>query len=497
MIALIHFISESNPCSPNPCENDGYCIEEGNDFSCVCNGTATGYTGPTCAVVIVHFPPIPPVTDSDLQIPVTLFTDADNFTKRVTVGIKIPNTEKLNQVVLRVRSEQTTEESVPGVLGIVRITLPRNTATVTYEPRERNVFVTGVPQQETVSYFDQFNLTRGLLRPGCCDSSLQLSCPGTQTVSLLSPCQWRTTNAQVTRTDGLVFAMGTRLSLPTSLSGLRYREVEDRRYSNDIRRQASGCNACNECNGNSDFSCYCYTHTPLDTLDFLLARAMAFTYMSQIETLLPSWLEMFVDLDKTHNSSVAATNDAFAPVTRLTEPVSSVEGCYKLTGLVGSRFSVLRYGKTLSANIDGQRYDYEETSTAEDVMCFAVDLCHESDSPVHMQISQAINHILVTEYLQQFTERGWDIVFHTVSVFKDKVAQESNDPNETFWNGEEMIPLPEFEADISVNVNVVAEFDDEYLRMILEFNGDASFDYIVRSYFIVCSSFSTAMLVVY
>ena len=45
-----------------------------------------------------------------------------------------------------------------------------------------------------------------------------------------------------------------------------------------------------------------------------------------------------------------------------------------------------------------------------------------------------------------------------------------------------MIPLPEFEADISVNVNVVAEFDDEYLRMILEFNGDASFDYIVRSY---------------
>ena len=179
---------------------------------------------------------------------------------------------------------------------------------------------------------------------------------------------------------------------------------------------------------------------------------------------------------------MAAINGYIAPVTRLIEPVSSVEGCYKLTGVVGSRFSVLRYGKTLSANIDGQRYNYNETSTAEDVACFAVDLCHESDSPVHMQISQPINHILVTEYLQQFTKRGWNIIFHTVSVFKEKVTQESN---ETFWNDEEMIPLPEFEADISANVNVVAEFDDEYLGMILEFNGDASLYYSVSDYFLL------------
>ena len=494
MIALIHFISESSPCSPNPCLNDGYCIEEGSDFSCVCNGTATGYTGPTCGAVIVHFPPIPPVTDG-LEIPVTLFTDAEDFNERIHVTIRRPNTRGQLRQVLHVRGERVTEEKVPGAIGIVRFTLPRNTATVSYEPRERSVLVTGVPQQETESYFDQFNLIRGLLRPGCCDAGLQLSCPGisTQTVSLLSPCRWSTTNSEVTRTTGHVFARGTRLSLPTSLSGLRYREVEGREYSNNVRREASECNACSQCNGNSSSSCYCYTHTTLDTLDFLHARALAFTYISQIETLLPSWLELFVYLQLTQESSVAATNDAFAPVTHLTEPVSSVEGCYKLTGLVGSRFSVLRYGKTLSAVIDGQRYDYEETSTAEDVMCFAVDLCHESDSPVHMQISQPINHILVTEYLQQFIERGWHIAFHTVSVFREKVAQESN---ETFWNGEEIIPLPEFEADVSINVNVVAEFDDEYLRMILEFNGDASFDYIVRNYFNVsCSSY--CMLVVY
>ena len=449
----------------------------------MCNGTATGYTGPTCGAVIVHFPPIPPVTDG-LNIPVTLFTDAEDFNERVLLAIRRPNTGTLSQV-LRVRSEQITEENVPGALGIVRITLTRNTATVVYKPRERYILVTGVTQHERVSYFDQFNLTRGLLRPGCCDAGLQLSCPGTQTVLLFSPCQWRTTNIQVTRTDGLVFAMGTRLSLPTSLSGLQYREVEYRSYLNFLKTYFAECSTCNECNVSSNSACYCYTHTPHNTLDFLQARALAFTYISQINVLCPSWLEMFVDLDLTYQSSIPDKNDYFAPVTRLTEPVSSVEDCYKLTGLVGSRFSVLKYGKTLSANIDGQRYDYEETNTTGDMMCFAVDLCHESYSPVHMQISQPINHILVTEYLQQFTERGWDIVFHTISVFKEKVAQESNDPNEMFWNGEEMIPLPEFEADVSVHVSVVAEFNDEYLKMMMEFNGNTSFDYIVRSYFIV------------
>ena len=461
----------------------------------MCNGTATGYTGPTCGAVIVHFPPIPPVTDG-LEINVTLFTDVEDFNERIPLTIRRPNTGALIQV-LRVRSGQVTEESIPGAIGIVRFTLPRNTATVVYEPQERSVLITGVTQQERDSYFDQFYLARGLLRPGCCDIDLQLSCPGssTQTVSLLSPCQWSTTNSEVTRTTGHVFARSTRLSLPTSLSGLRYREVEGRSYLYNIGREASECNACSGCNGNSNSVCFCYTHTTLDTLDFLQARALAFTYISQIETLLPSWLQLFVDLDLTQESSVPATNDAFAPITRLTEPVSSVEDCYKFTGLVGSRFSVLRYVKTLSANIDGQRYDYEETSTAEDVMCFAVDLCHESYSPVHMQISQPINHILVTEYLQQFTERGWDIVFHTVSVFKEKVAQESN---MTFWNNEEMISLPETETDVSTNVNVVAEFDDEYLRMILEFNGDASFDYIVSSYFVLLNeSLLLCLFVVY
>ena len=215
------------------------------------------YTGPTCGAVIVHFPPIPPVTDG-LKIPLTLFTDAEDFNEKLNIAIKKPNTAALRKV-LSVMSGQVTQGSVPGAIGIVTITLPRNTATVTYEPRQRNVFVAGIPtQQEAVSYFDQFNLVRGLLRPGCCDAGLQSSCHGTHTVSLLSPCQWNTTRNEVKRTDGLVFAKVTRLSLPTSLSGLKYREKP---YLNDLRQSVSQCSACDECNKHNTSSCYCYTHT--------------------------------------------------------------------------------------------------------------------------------------------------------------------------------------------------------------------------------------------
>ena len=78
-------VSESSPCSPNPCLNGGYCIEDGTYFSCVCNGTATGFTGPTCRAVIIHFPPIPPVTDG-LMFPITLFTEVNvTFRHRVVV----------------------------------------------------------------------------------------------------------------------------------------------------------------------------------------------------------------------------------------------------------------------------------------------------------------------------------------------------------------------------------------------------------------------------
>ena len=463
--------------------NGGSCIEDGTEFTCVCS---EGYGGPTCSRVIVHFRPIPPVTDG-LSFPITLNTEVDGFSHSVGVSIKLPNEPRPRVAVVHIDGGQQRMISVDGKVGVVRVTLPEDTKEVVYEPRERNVFISGDSGSET-SYFEQFNLTKGLLQPSCCSpDDVILSCPGdsTQTISLLAPCQWGTTNSKVTRTVGAVFAQSSSLSLPTSLSGLRYRDTRGRNYINDIRVSPSQCQLCDECRDDTDGVCYCYTHTPQHTQEFLQARALAYTYITQIQHLLPSWMEILVDLDMSLESSASSKNDLFAPITLSSEPVSSFEGCSKLTNLVGSRYSVMRYDKTLSAVIDGQRYDYREnteTGTTGDVMCFAVDLCHESESPVHMQISQPINDILVSQYLRHFTSgRQWNILLHTVSLYRQPVTQSST---ATFWNGMEMVSQPDLKADVSVNTELELEFNDVDLNLRIDVSGTVSFDYRVSAFYI-------------
>ena len=480
-----HSISEGSPCSPNPCLNGGLCIKEGTEFRCVCNGTATGYSGLTCEILVVYFRPIPPVLDDELMFPITFYTDVVEFSKIVRVSIKVPNVTGLQKARVRVVGGQSSSFDVIGGIGVVKVTLPRNAADVIYKPRERDIYVTGgTINSGRQSYFEQFNLTRGLLQPGCCsaDDHVILSCPGdsTQKISLLSSCGWSINQKGAIRTEnGAVFVQSSRLTLPTSLSGLRYRGS---RLLNDIIVNPKKCNPCNECNNGSD-RCSCYNHTTQDTLEFLKARALAFTYISQIQSLLPDWVQLHIDLQTSLELSGTTKNDLFAPLTRPSEPVSSLEGCEKLTNLKVSRYSVLRYDKTLSAVINGERYYYTETGTTagDDVLCVAVDMCHESESPVHMQISQPINDILVHQYLSQFTQRGWSILFNTVSLFKQPVTLSSNT---TFWNGLEMVSLPDINPDISVNTELELEFTEGDLNFRVEFNGDALLEYRVSTLYI-------------
>ena len=254
-------------------------------------------------------------------IPIVLYTNVnelpDGFVDRQRVDIKLPNQEILRAIVDIERRERNPT-SARGAIGVLTLSLPSNTDRVIYLPSERNVLVTGGYNNERPSYFEQFNLTRGLLQPSCCSADVTLSCPGdsTQTISLLSSCEWNTTDKGVTRTDaGVVFVQSSSLALPTSLSSFRYRDVP---YRNDIRLEIGECVPCNECSSTNS-QCSCYDHTPDDTVEFLQARALAFTYINQIQTLLPSWLELFVDLELSLESIAPTKNDLFAPVTRPSE----------------------------------------------------------------------------------------------------------------------------------------------------------------------------------
>ena len=487
MLAIMKlFYSESDQCSPNPCRNGGSCVTDGKTFSCACN---TGYGGPTCTRAIIYFSPIPPI-DTGVSFPVQLFTIATlTETEKVSVVVKKGRVTIRNTIIdLEAGSNRSSESTIVGEEGILTITIsvPNNNNFI-YEPRMRTVFVPGNTRNDSIMYFSHFNLTRGQLKPSCCmaTNEFTISCPGltSQKVSFRSSCKWTTNNVGLlTRSVGTVFAEGSDISLPTSLSGLRYRTEGE--YVNDILPSSMQCEACDECDSGDSHECYCYTHTTDNTQEFLNARALAFTYITEIYQLLPSWLELSVNLELTLDSSSLTQHDMFAPVTRPMEQVSLIEGCSKLTGLENGVFSVMRYDKTLSAVIDNEQYEYRENSDGGrdgDIMCFAVDLCKGSESPVHIQISQPINDILVSEYLHRFAGRQWNIQFNTVTLQKQPSLHTSN---MSFWNGLSMI-LVEVNVDVSVNAEVGLRLTGKDLAVELHFSGTADLNHIVSFFLVV------------
>ena len=398
------------------------------------------------------------------------------LTESVSVTIDAPGLDA--SAVLTFINARGVKDTVPVADGITTLTLPKNGENIIYEPQERTVLVSsGAGGGDT--YFQQLSLPRGQLRPSCCaaDAHVTISCPGmtTQTISLLSPCEW-TTRRRIARSTGNVFAKSDDLTLPVSISGVLYPRPQEKI---DLRPTGNPCDRCSRCENDANGQCYCYTHTPQNTLEFLQARALGFTYIKEIEKLFPSWLNISVDLDLILESSNFTRYDLLAPITRTMEEVSSVEGCEHLSGLIGSIYSVLRHDKALSADIDGETYTYRETKeneNSENTMCFAVDMCKGLDSPVHMQISRPINDILASRFLRHFTSRQWTTVFNTISVFKNA---EPHRGSRQFWNGVKNIAAPEILPDVSTNVNVGLNFSDGDLDVRFEFTGISALKYEV------------------
>ena len=425
---------------------------------------------------------IPPITEGT-DIPVTISIMAKRE-ERSIIKVTAKGSDDFKKIVkISLHPDAIHDETkVPGKIGVVTVSLSNED--FKYEPKQRIVFVSeGNPN---TSYFQQLNLPSGQLKPSCCTpdiDNLEIKCPAsTQSVSLKSTCKWSTTGSGVTRSPGVVFAEGTNVSLPTSISGLRYQNKGTQDYINNHLIRQRDCRTCNACKNDSDGQCYCYNDFTLaDTQDLLHARALAFTYIGEIQKLLPSWLQMSVNLDFASQSSPLTEYDSFAPITRHTDSVSSIAGCSALTDLSGGIYSVLRHDKTLSITIDGTQYDYRENGdnvNPEDPMCFAIDLCDGLSSPVHMQISQQVNDILVSQYLRDFTSRQWNIRLNTASVFESGVERKSN---VAFWNGVDLIAPSAIKMDLSVNLDTRVEFTDDPLHLALEFSGSAHMNYKVST----------------
>lgn len=370
--------------------------------------------------------------------------------------------------------------------------------TITYDLRPRNVFdvqpseLTIFVREESNKsnpfnfYFSSLNLKLGQLKESCCSlqDGVALTCPAsTQKVTLSAACQWKN-DGTTYLAPGAIFASVPNLSLPVSITGYQYSQDGEGSVP-------SGTSECIPCKSNEvictengpsdDDDCYCYNYTGSDTQDFLNTRALGLTYMEQIQMLLPEWLHMWVNLNHSQFTSQFSAYDYLAPILQPNSKVGIVQGCDKIVTVPPGVYSVLRYDKTLSAEISGQEYVYVENSNGRsdsDPMCFAVNLCQGMSSPLYMQLSQSVQSILVTEYLHNFNTMGWNIQLNTLTVYRPQPLT----PNvQEYWNGMKMVLPSSVMADISINTNTEAVLRSEYLNITVMFTGDAIFQYQVRA----------------
>ena len=227
------------------------------------------------------------------SIPLSIFTNA-SLNMQIKSFAKVNGPSKFNNSVRLIDldfNRRYVTEMVNGTKGVVTVTLSGNSGM--YEPQKQTVFIAG---SEKSLYFENLNLTRGQLKPGGCPPRTDLmTCPEiTRNISLQSSCEWyKVKKSGEPRTSGVVFAEGGNLTLPVSIAGLRYQNIEDTYTNRPFGRNKMDCEHCSNCVSANDK--YCYDFTLSDAVDFINARSLAFTYIGEIQKLLPSWLIMSVN----------------------------------------------------------------------------------------------------------------------------------------------------------------------------------------------------------
>ena len=442
----------------------------------------------TCDTFVINLPQIPPLVKDDKY---SISFIETSKTPPVTIGLfkKEETNAKLSVLaILKPKANQNITAPVStnkaGIYTIFYRLSPRNIR-VEIRPSSMTVFIKDNSiQTSTKDYFTAVGVQQGQLRKGCCNSqeSVLLSCPDSvQNILLTAACQWKN-EGDKHQVPGVVFANRNGLSLPVSIAGYQ--------YSQDIEGSLfTGNSMCAPCHTNEQVcmqvappseNCYCYNFTASDIQNFLNSWALGQTYITNIQSLLPSWLQLRVMFDSSVSSTFSAY-DYLAPVVLPGSDIQDVKGCNQITVKTSGIYSLLRYDKALEVKFEGKiyTYNYSESvrSDADDTLCIAVNLCQGINSTVHMQLSRAIQHTVVSQILSNFVDKGWSIEISTITFSNVQIFSKIDTE---FWNGKKMVKPNSTNFDLLLAINIVKTFNNVNLNITIAFGGKADIHYQVR-----------------
>ena len=336
------------------------------------------------------------------------------------------------------------------------------------------------PVGDGTNYFEELGIATGLLQQSCCKpSDISFQCPMSSLsnqITFKSACEWTSTPENTVSTGGVVFVANNNFSLPLSVAGIDVDRTVG--HVELLQDRVDDCKPCKEnMNNLADGQCYHYNFTTRDTQLFLQDSSLAYTYIENIrQFLFPSWFDIHIDQDLGPVSCAFTDHDYTTPLVK-PEDISTLVGCQELDVDQSSEtlYSVLRYGRTISALVDGEYMTYTEPRSvfspgASDPICFAVNLCQGKSSPIHIDLSRPTQELLVSQFLGEYSvNRGWDITIH--SVVLSKAAMTSHPISSLYWNGISFFQpeLPRF--DVIVNTESTIPFSSGHLQVNLNFIG--------------------------
>ena len=360
-------------------------------------------------------------------------------------------------------------------------------------PEDAAIFVQNVTTELRLNmYFRELRLRLGELVDSCCEPSTFFQCQGSSAPNRIvfkSACDWNNRGSSYA-SAGVVFAENRArdFKLPISVAGV---EVDSNSSRIMLPQVALGsCTPCSavqpNCNlDNQNNTCYCYDFSVGDTIDFLQTLSLAINYIRNLNDLFPAWFQdLQVSVGSSNLRNPRFVNYEYTTDLVPAEGIQKLHSCEMIEAESDSQniYSVLRYGRAMIARIDRQTLLYSDRRTEPDLenpMCFAVNLCKGTESPVFIQLSSNIHNVILTRFLATYVRRrNWDIQIYSAVVSKGGMSLDSSIVEE-YWNGVSTFQpeLPQF--DLMIKTRSRVPFQTGSLSVDLSFSGNIHYLYEV------------------
>ena len=396
--SFLFYCIDIPPCQSRPCQHDGVCNEVTmTSYYCDC-GTSL-YTGLNCEIGFISIGELPVLNIGDTFTVPIAGTPDNSITLSISTSSQDVN---ISQTSFTFDSDNPSSSfdisvSTPGVYSISYDLSGEDADSYEVPPASLLIVVDPDEQHVENDYYLKTGNPVGILSEGCCSPGTQYQCPGgvVNTVSFSSNCAWDNLGAPEYSTTGVVFAKGDGLDIPISLTGAHMTLSEDM-YSGFVLPDLS--NECRVCD-DLDPSCHYFDFTANDYLDLLRTRALETTYLKAIDELMPNWITVTVEELDLANQMAFGVND-FTSYLTTGENIYQIPGCESLDLEPDSLFAVLSQDKNISVEIDGVSMKYTPAE-GDDPVCFAVNLCKGTESPVHVTIpTKALDFVTSYEAIQ-------------------------------------------------------------------------------------------------